>query len=237
VLFTVKSYDTRVAGEACRPLIGDNTAVVSLQNGVDNEDTLAALVGEDHVMGGVAKIFSTIQSPGHVVHTHGPADLVFGELDGSTSERGVALLHAFREAGVNAVLSNDIRLELWAKWAFICAQAGMTAATQLPIGEIRSVNESRRLFVEIAQTVTEVAHAEGIELPADMAERCMNFADALEASGRSSLYHDMRHGKRMELEALLGHLSHKAAEFDISSPAVDVIFSLLRPWAVRNANE
>lgn len=234
VLFTVKSYDTEEAGKTCEPLIGGNTAIVTLQNGVDNEDKLSALWGEEHVMGGVARIFATIQAPGHIVHTESPSSLSFGELDHSISERGRALEEAFRSAGVKATLSDDIQRELWVKWAFICAQAGVTAATQLPIGEIRSVSESRQLFIDIAQAVNDVGQADGIDLPDDLAERCIEFADGLDPAGRSSLYHDLAHGNRMELEALIGHLGRKAAQHGIPAPAVDVVYSILKPWAARN---
>lgn len=234
VLFTVKAYDTEEAGKRCEPLLGEDTAIVTLQNGVDNEDKLVAMWGEDHVMGGVARIFATIQAPGHILHTESPSNMSFGELDGSFSDRGRTLEEAFRSAGVDATLSDDIKRDLWLKWAFICAQAGVTAATQLPIGEIREVEESRQLFVDIAQAATDVGRAEGIDLPLDLADRCISFADGLDPAGRSSLYHDLAHGNRMELEAMLGHLGQKAAEHGTPAPAVDVVYAILKPWAARN---
>jgi 2-dehydropantoate 2-reductase len=140
VLFCVKTFDTDAAAARLGPLIGENTAVVSLQNGVENEDKIAQAVGKDHVMGGAAFIFAEIAEPGVIVHTGGPTSITFGELDGHTSERAKRLLACCEQAGFGAELSANIKTVLWAKLAFICAQAGMTAAVRLPIREIRTVD-------------------------------------------------------------------------------------------------
>jgi 2-dehydropantoate 2-reductase len=167
VLFCVKSFDTEPAAARCAPLIHEGTAVLSLQNGVDNEDKLVAALGASPVMGGVAYIFSTIESPGVIRHTGGPASIAFGELDGSRSERASRLLGLCIEAGVEARISDHIRRDLWSKFAFICAQAGMTSAVRLPIGEIRSTPESMQAFRAIAAEACMVAKAIGVRLPAD----------------------------------------------------------------------
>ena len=90
VLFCVKTFDTDAATARLGPLVGEDTAVVSLQNGVENEETLARAVGDDHVMGGAAFIFAEIAEPGVIRHTGGPASITFGELDGRASERARA---------------------------------------------------------------------------------------------------------------------------------------------------
>jgi hypothetical protein len=132
----------------------------------------------------------------------GPASIAFGELDGSRSERASRLLGLCIEAGVEARISDDIRRDLWSKFAFICAQAGMTSAVRLPIGEIRSTPESMQAFRAIAAEACMVAKAIGVRLPADTADRHTAFAEQLEPGGFSSLHHDMAHGNPMELEAL-----------------------------------
>jgi 2-dehydropantoate 2-reductase len=125
VLFCVKTFDTDAAAARLGPLMGEGTAVVSLQNGVANEERLAQAVGEDHVMGGAAFIFAEIAEPGVILHTGGPTSITFGELDGHTSERAKRLLARCEQAGFGAELSASIKTVLWAKLAFICAQAGM----------------------------------------------------------------------------------------------------------------
>ena len=217
VLVAVKSYDTDRVASMLGPLVGDDTAVVSLQNGVDNEERLAAVLGDDRVVGGAAYIFATIAEPGVIDHTGGPASLVVGEWRGGTSQRVTALVEAFRAADVTADDSSNIRAVLWSKFAFICAQAGVTAAVRLPIGEIRSQPAGRELFRNLAAEVCAVAAAEGVELPADLPDKTLGFADALEPSGGSSLYHDLVHGRRMELDTLLGEVvrrgEHEASTY------------------------
>jgi 2-dehydropantoate 2-reductase len=234
VLFCVKSFDTIEAAAQSQALIGEGTAVISLQNGVDNEEEIARIVGQAHVMGGAAYIFSTIVEPGVIAHTGGPARIVFGEMDGSRSERAQRLLDLCREGGIDAVLSEDIQRVLWEKYAFICAQAGMTAAVRLPIGSVREVEESWAAFKRVVDEVRMVAAAEGIELPADTATRHAGFAEGLEPTGYSSLYDDLTHGRRMELEALHGTVVRRARRHAIPVPVCEAIYAILRPWAVRN---
>jgi 2-dehydropantoate 2-reductase len=234
VLFTVKSFDTEAAAARLRPLIGERTAIISFQNGIDNEERIAAAIGPEHVMGGAAYIFSRIAEPGIVAHTGGPARIVFGELDGTTSERAQRFLDACLGAGIAAELSTDIRRVLWDKFAFICAQAGMTAAVRLPIGAVRTVEESWDAFKRVVEEVSAVAAAEGIELPADTTQRHARFAQSLEPTGYSSLYDDLSSGRRMELEALHGTVVSRARRHDISVPVSEAIYAFLKPWAVRN---
>jgi 2-dehydropantoate 2-reductase len=234
VFFTVKSFDTETAAAGLQPLIGDDTAVLSFQNGVDNEEKIARVVGDEHVMGGAAYIFSRIAGPGAVAHTGGPARIVFGELDGSRSERAEGLLDLCRKADVDSELSDVIVQVLWDKFAFICAQAGMTAAVRLPIGDVRSVEESWAAFKSVVDEVRAVASAEGVDLPPDTTERHASFAQSLAPTGYSSLYDDLTSGRRMELEALHGTVVNRARRHDIPVPVSEAIYAILRPWAVRN---
>jgi 2-dehydropantoate 2-reductase len=236
VLFCVKSFATREAAKSLKPLIGADTAVVSFQNGIDNEEAIATEVGWEHVMAGAAFIFASIVEPGVIEDAGGPARLVFGEWDDKESDRATKLLEAFSHAGIDAALSTDIRQVLWNKLAFICAQAGMTAVTGLPIGEIRNVPESMAMFRRIVEEVRDVAAAEGVDLGPDAVDRHMGFAEALEPQGRSSLHHDKTHGKRMELEALHGTVVRLAEKHGIPAPTSEAIYALLKPWAVRNEN-
>lgn len=234
VLFSVKSFDTDEAAARVAPLIGERTAVLSFQNGIDNEDKIARPLGREHVMGGAAYIFSRIAEPGVVAHTGGPARIVFGEMDGARSERAQDFLDVCRKADIDAELADDIVRVLWDKFAFICAQAGMTAAVRLPIGEVRSVEESWAAFRSVVEEVRALAATEGVDLPGDTADRHARFAEGLEPTGYSSLYDDLSSGRRMELEALHGTIVQRARQHDIPVPVSETIYAILRPWAVRN---
>ena len=233
VLFCVKTFDTDAAAARLGPLVGEDTAVVSLQNGVENEEKLARAVGDDHVMGGAAFIFAEIAEPGVIRHTGGPASITFGELDGRASERAQRLLACCEQAGFAAELSQSIKTVLWAKLAFICAQAGMTAAVRLPIGEIRTAAAAWAAFSRLVAEVCAVAEAEGHPVPQAAQERALALAQALPGSF-SSLHDDLVAGRRMELEALHGFVVRRAAQHGLAVPMSEAVYAILQPWAIRN---
>ena len=233
VLFCVKSFDTAAAAARLGSLVGEDTAVVSLQNGVENEEKLARAVGQDHVMGGAAYIFAEIAEPGVIRHTGGPASITVGELDGRASERAQRLLACCEQAGFGAELSADIKTVLWAKLAFICAQAGMTAAVRLPIGEIRGAGAAWAAFGRLVDEVCAVAEAEGHPVPSAARERALALAQALPGSF-SSLHDDLVAGHRMELEALHGFVVRRAARHGLAVPMSEAVYAILQPWAIRN---
>jgi 2-dehydropantoate 2-reductase len=235
VLFCVKAHDTRNAAADLEPLLGDDTAVVSFQNGVDNESWLGEELGEDHVVGGVAYIFSTIGDPGVVEHTGGPARFLYGELDGERTARIEALDDALTESeGIDAVLAADITVELWRKFAFICAQAGMTATTRLPVGELRETDASWAMYRRIIEEVCTVARAEGVDLPDDTVDEWLEFALELDPEMYSSLHYDLTHDKRLELDALHGSVVRHASDVGVAVPMNEAVHAILRPWADRN---
>lgn len=234
VLFCVKSNDTRTAAADLDPLLGEDTAVVSFQNGVDNEQWLGEAIGDDHVVGGVAYIFSTIKEPGVVEHTGGPARFVYGELDDERTDRIERLDAALRACdGVEAVLADDIEVELWRKFAFICAHSGMTAATRLPLGDIRDSEESWEMYRRIIAEVCAVARANDVALPEDTTEEWISFAGELDADSYSSLHYDLTHEKAMELDALNAAVVRHAAGTDVDVPMNVAVTAVLRPWAER----
>jgi len=228
VLFCVKSFDTETAAAAIRPAIGPDTAVVSLQNGVDNEDTLAGVLGPGHAVGGVAYVFATIESPGVIAHRFA-GHLVFGELDGRPSARLEALRAAFEKAGVRAEVAGDIRRALWLKYVMISAQAGMTALTRAPIGVVRAVPESRLMYRRIAEELAALAAASGVALGADAVDNVMKAADGLAAEAYSSLHHDLTQGRRLELESLHGHAVRLGERLGVPTPMVFAVYAALKP--------
>mgnify|MGYP000173939709 CR=1 FL=1 len=235
VLFTVKSYDTEAAAQDLDPLVGEDTAVLSLQNGVDNERLIADEIGREHVLGGVSYIFSTIAEPGVIEHTGGPTSFTVGELDGSHSERVERFVEWCERAdGVSAEASTSIRTELWEKAAFICAHAGMTAATRLPLGDVRGHEASWEMYRRLFEEVCRVGRAAGVELTDETVEEWMEFAEGLDGDSYSSLHYDLTHEKPMELDGLHGAIIRRAREHDIPVPMNEAVYAILRPWAARN---
>ena len=228
VLFCVKSFDTEGAAEVIRPVVGPHTGVLSLQNGVDNEDKLARLLGPGHVMGGVAQVFAMIEAPGVIAHAL-LGRIVFGEMDGKESERARAFLAACERASIPAELSPHMLRTLWEKYVYLVAHAGMTALTRSPAGVIRRLPETRRMFRLIVEEMAALGRAAGAGLPETIVDPCLNTLDALGSAAYSSLYHDLTHGKRLELEALHGHAMRLGERYGIPTPMLFAVYAALRP--------
>jgi len=234
VLFCVKSLETERAAARLGPLLKEGTAVISLQNGVDNEEKIARIIDRDHVVGGVAFIMSTISDPGVIEHVGELARIIFGEMDGSRSDRAERFLAFCQKAGIDAEISADIRSVLWHKFALICALAGMTATVRLPLGEIRAAGESMEMAKNIMREIVAVAGAEGVRLPPDAVDQMVGLAMKMAPGTYSSLHYDMTRGKPMELEALHGTAVRLAGKHGLPAPMCQAVYAILKPWALRN---
>lgn len=230
VLFAVKSYDTVQAAAHLPHLVGPQTAVLTLQNGVDNVDALVAAVGSPHVLGGLCRIFSTIAEPGVIRHTGGPRTVVFGELDGRASARAEVILQAFSSTGVPTVLSDQILIDMWEKYIFITAQGGMTALVRLPISAILATPETLELYLDAADEVAAVGRAHGVPIPEGQRDRVRRIAESLEPDSYSSLYQDLVRGRSMELETLLGNVVRLGRRYGVPTPVCRAIYAALRPF-------
>jgi len=228
VLFTVKLYDTESATRLLPPLIGPNTVVVSLQNGVDSVEILAGAVGRPHVAGGVAYVAAVISEPGTIRHT-AMDQLIFGELDGTKTPRLEALLDACRAAGFQATLSDHIDVDIWSKFVRLSAFSGMTAVTRAPIGPLR---DDPDLFAMIQAAYLEgmaVAHKKGVGLPARVLEEIMTMLQTLPPQSKSSMLEDLERGKPLELPWLSGAVVRIGHELDVATPIHRFIATVLKP--------
>ena len=228
ILFCVKSFDTESASAVIRPLIGPGTGVLSIQNGVDNEDTLARILGPGHVMGGVAQVFATIEAPGVIRHTL-LGRIIFGEMDGRESERARGVLAACGRAGIPAEMTRNIVKALWEKYVFLATQAGLTALTRCPAGVIRRVPETRRMYRLVLEEMAALGGAVGAGLDADIVDRSMQLLDTLGANAYTSLHHDLTHAKRLELEALHGYAVRLGERHGIPTPMLFAVYAALLP--------
>jgi 2-dehydropantoate 2-reductase len=228
VLVAVKLYDTEAAAAGCKALLGPDGAVVSLQNGVTAAETLGRRVGRERVMGGVTYIMATIDEPGAIAHLGTMAQVVFGEFGGARTPRLEALLAACRAAGIDAVLSPDIAVDIWTKFAFLAPLSGVTALMRAPIGRIRADADTRRLYDAALDEVVAVARAKGIGLAPDILERHAAKMEGLPADMGSSMLHDLTHGKRLELPWLSGTVARLGRELGVATPTHDFIAAALK---------
>jgi 2-dehydropantoate 2-reductase len=237
VLFCVKTTANTGAIPAIAPMMGPESVVISLQNGVDNEDQLAARYGRERVMGGAAYIFTSVAGPGLIRQIGGPRRLVFGELKGGASARGERILAALKSAGINAELSADIEAELWTKFIFICAVSGMTALTRSPLGEIMAYEGTRGMLRGVMREVYEVGRARGVRLPEGADEDRFRFLDQQNPASKGSLCHDLEAGRRLEIDALCGTVSRLGREAGVATPLNDFLHHALKLADLQIAGE
>jgi len=230
VLFCVKSFDTDDAAARLWSVLGPDTPVLSLQNGVDNEDKIDAKLGAGRAMGGVAQVFATIESPGVIRH-HAAGRIIFGELDGRISDRAERLRDAFARAEVPVELSRTIRRALWEKYLLICAVGGTTAVTRETIGAVRGTPATWQLFRRIVEEVAALARAAGVDLADDAVDQIMKFAETIPPANRASLAQDVLQGRRLELEALHGHAARLGERLGVPTPAIFAVYAALAPHA------
>ena len=228
VLFATKLWDTESAGEACRPLIGPETAVISLQNGVDAEDRLARILGAGHVMGGVAAISAVIGAPGVIDHLGDFARILFGELNGARRARGERLMAALDEAGIDATIADDIGKTIWNKFIFLVGLSALTSVTRKTIGPVREDPDCRALLVRVLAETVAVARAHGIALDADSEAERLAFLDKLPHAMTSSMAGDLARGNRLELDWLSGAVVRMGRELGVDTPANDFINTVLK---------
>jgi 2-dehydropantoate 2-reductase len=230
VLFCVKSFDTDAALAALRPVVGPDTTVLSLQNGIDSAERIDAALGAGHALGGAAYVFSAIEAPGVVAHRF-LGRVALGELDGRVTPRAERLRAAFAQAEVPVELSADIRRVLWEKYLIICAQAGVTALTRAPIGVVRETPETWRLYRVLLEELAAVATAVGIGLKPDTIDGIVKMAAGLAPEATSSLAHDLSQGRRLELETLHGHAVRLAERLGVKAPTLFAVYAALKPHA------
>ena len=218
VIFSVKLWDTEAAARSMLPLIGPDTGVISLQNGVVKDDILRPIIGAKALMGGVAYMGTAIARPGVIKHTGTVQKIVFGEYDGRRSKRAEALLEWARKGGLDAAISDDIRRTLWEKFAFLVGMAAVTASIRLPIGPIRSHPLTRQFYLDAMREAAAVGRAHGVRLPDDFAEERMAFVDTLPATMTASLHHDLEHGNPLEVQWLSGSIVDLGAAVGVPTP-------------------
>ncbi len=229
VLFTVKLYDVDASAATLAPLIGPDTVVITLQNGVDAMDMVSKHVGADHVAGGAAYIVAVIDQPGHIRHTTAQ-QLVFGERDGRRSDRLVAFEEAGIRAGFQAKASEDVQADLWTKFVRLATWSGMTTVTRSPMGVIRDTPATFELMMAAIDEVITVGRARGVKLPGDLIDTTLAMITNFPASSKSSMLEDLERGRRLELPWLSGAVVRLGKEAGVPTPIHQFITAILTPF-------
>lgn len=234
VLVATKAWQVSDVAQRMQPLIGPQTVVIPLGNGVTAPDELSAVLGAEHVLGGLCRISSFLAEPGHIRHVGVQPFIAFGERNGEKSARVEQVRAAFGAcAGLTVDVPADIEAAMWDKFIFIAAISGMGAVTRQPLGGFRDVPESRALLIAALEETAAVARAHGIHLPADQVEKTLAFIDNAAPGLVASMQKDIMEGRPSELEAQNGTVLRMGRAQGVPTPTHEFIYACLLPTELR----
>ena len=233
VLVGVKAWQVSEAAEAIQPMIGPDTIVLPLQNGLEAPAHLSEVLGSQHVLGGLCGLFCYVAGPGHIVHAGTDPFVKFGELDNRRSERIENLVDIFTRAGVNADIPKDIQVAMWLKFMFITVWSGMGSITRTPAGIWRSQPETRRMAECGLQEIVDVAEARGVSLPVKAIQTTMSVYDSLVPESTASMQRDVMEGRPSEVEAQIGAVVRFGQEAGVATPQHKFIYESLLPLELK----
>lgn len=233
VILGVKAWQVPEAAEAIRPLIGPDTFVVPLQNGMEAPSHLLRVLGPEHVVGGLCRIVAMIAGPGHIRHVGLEPYVAFGELNKQLSKRCRNLQEAFFKAGVNCEIPADINAAMWEKFFFIASYSGVAAVTRAPAGIIRSVPETRLMLETSMKEILDVARGHSIDLKGDIIVSTMAFLDSLATTSTASMQRDIMEGRPSELSEQVGAVMRLGQGVGVATPLNSAIYWSLLPQELR----
>lgn len=229
VVLGVKAWQVAGLAASLKPGLASDGFVLPLQNGIEAPDVLISALGQDHAVGGLAKIIAKVEQPGRIVHFGAEPAIVLGELDNRPSLRIEAFRDVLREAGIGATIPGSIQAAMWGKFLFITAMSGLGAAVRAPLGVIREQPESRALVRGVMEEVAAVAAARGVGLDEDVVDRSMAFMDSLSAEGTASMQRDLAEGRPSELEDQTGAVVRLGREVGVPTPINAFLYGVLVP--------
>jgi 2-dehydropantoate 2-reductase len=227
-LLCVKTYDLPATLAQLRPLVGSSTAILTLQNGVEAYDLVAASYGREAVLPGVVYCEVAVKEPGVIFQGSSMRRIIFGELSGLPTPRARAIADMFAAAGVDTVLSANILGALWSKFCFICGMSGVTTLTRRSVGSILADEEARLLLRAVVEEARAVALARGVTFEADPVEAGLATFGRFAPEAKSSMQRDLERGSRLEIEALNGAVVRLGRALSIATPANQAIYAALR---------
>lgn len=227
-IVAVKTYSLAEVVPAARLLAERGAAVLPLLNGVEAADRLiAGGVPKAAVLGGLTQVSVARVAPGVVARKSPFQNVALGELSGGPSPRAERIARAFREAGAQARVSEEIGADLWRKFAFIAAMAAACGLARAPIGPVRDAPHGRLLLARAVREVLAVARARGVALAADEESKILAFVDGLGGAMKPSFLLDLEAGGPNELDDLSGAVSRLGREAGVETPVHDTAVTAL----------
>jgi 2-dehydropantoate 2-reductase len=233
VLVCVKAGAIEGAAGAALPLLGPDTVVLGLQNGIEAAERIGAVVGAGRVLGAATWIAANIEAPGVIRQVSAFRRIVVGELDGRSTARLERTVAALKSMGIAVEATGDIRKVLWTKFVFIAGFSAVGTVTGMPVGDFRAVPETRAMLVALMHEVEAVGRALGVALDPDVVDQALAIMDGAEPGMRTSMQRDVAAGRPSEIEALVGAVRRKGREARVPTPAADLIYAALLPGQLK----
>ena len=229
ILICVKTWQLKEIAEIIKPVLNENTLVISLLNGVENSAVLTAVLGSGNVLGGLCKIVSKVEDYGVIKHLSYEPTIVFGELNNEKTQRVKKIESVFVNAGIKTKLATDIQQEIWTKFLFITTVSAIGALTRATIGEMISSEEIKNIMVKTSEEIVTIAKAKGVKFPDDIIEKQFQITESQQYNTTASLQRDMMEGKPSELETQNGAIVRMGIELGIPTPINSFIYHCLLP--------
>jgi len=229
ILFTTKTYHTDVAAQAIKPMVGQETVVVPLQNGIDAAERIGAYVGREHLVGGVTWLSAAIEAPGVIGQYSQFRRVVLGEFDGKMTARLKMIYETLQATGITVEMSDNILKVLWTKFVFISSASALGSLTRATIGEYRHVPETRDVLTEALREVAAVAQARGVKLEGDLVDKTLEFIDNTAPDMKTSMQRDVEAGRPSELESMIGVVPQLGRKTGVSTPVMRLAYAVLKP--------
>ena len=233
VLFCVKLYDTDAAAAALEPLIGPDTCVLSVQNGIESAARIARAIGADRVLAGAAYFPANIAAPGAIAYLGciaGKPQLAFGEPGAGASARAGIIAGMFDAAGVSARVCASTELMLWEKFCLVAATSATTTLARQPIGVVREDADLRWMLAEAVAEAARVGRRAGVALPEDLETQVLRAIDGNPPHGKASQLVDLERGRRLELDGLSGAIVRLGRELGEPTPVHATVYAALKPY-------
>jgi 2-dehydropantoate 2-reductase len=229
ILFCVKSYDTIATARLLDGCLGEGGAVMTIQNGVENEAALCTVLRRELVMGGNARVGAELTAPGKLLHT-ASGIIEFGELDGRDTPRAQRMAEAFKRAGVFGQFTRDLKSVRWKKLMGNNCTNTVSALARCTLGEMFADPESDALVHRLINETAMVGRAEGANISNEDVEALYNVARNFSNASaiKTSTLQDLERGKRLEYDAISGAVVRAARRHGLSVPATETLHALLK---------
>lgn len=236
IILGVKAWQVKELAPHLKKIVAPHTSILPLQNGIITVDELSGFIDPDHIIGGLCRIFSRIESPGVILHQGVKPTILCGELDNRLTERVTRLCEVMEQAGIHCRIAEDIQAELWKKFINICA-SGLLALARSSYGEIRELKETRDLMIELFEEIYRLSRKMGINIDHDFVMKTVAFVDSFAYDATSSLTRDVWEGKPSEIEYQNGTVVRLGEKYGVITPVNRFIYSCILPMENRARNK